>query len=158
MKTRTAMLQTKRMGGQPLAAALGQLLLTYRRERISQIAADVVVPIPMHWTRRLQRGTNCPDTFAESLANGLGIKAAIHLLKRRRKTVRQTDLPQGSRSSNVREVFRVSFGRKVQGVRVLLVDDILTTGSTCNEAAKALLSAGAAEVAVAIVARATPWT
>jgi predicted amidophosphoribosyltransferase len=111
----------------------------------------------MHWTRRIRRGTNCPDTIAESVAAGLGVPAAIGLLVRGQKTTRQADLPPGSRLANIKGVFRVAKGCQLQGARVLLVDDILTTGATCNEAAKTLLSAGASDVAIAVIARAEPW-
>ncbi|MEK6249529.1 MAG: phosphoribosyltransferase family protein [Planctomycetales bacterium] len=157
MKTRIAMLQTKRPGGQPLATALGGLLAHCQGGQIRQFQPHRVVPIPMHWMRRLQRGSNCPDTVAGTVADKLELPFTPHLLVRRRKTIRQTELTQGRRLENVRHVFSVHRPRKVENKRILLVDDIMTTGATCNEAAKALRAAGAADIAVAVLARANPW-
>lgn len=75
------------------------------------------------------------------------------LLVRTRKTLPQADLPPSRRFENVRGAFRLAAGYDIRGARVLLVDDILTTGATCSEAAKVLKQAGAASVAVAVIAR-----
>jgi predicted amidophosphoribosyltransferase len=82
------------------------------------------------------------------------VPVARRLLIRRRKTLRQFSLPPSERFGNVRRAFRVAAGYHLSAARVLLIDDILTTGATCNEAAKSLLAAGAARVAVAVIARA----
>jgi len=110
--------------------------------------------VPMYWKRRLVRGTNSPEIIARSVAAGLGVKARGRLLVRCRNTLPQADLSPRHRFSNVKGAFRVRKHRDLDGARVLLVDDILTTGATCSEAARALKKAGAAVVAAAVVARA----
>ena len=155
-KNRAAVLQTKYPAGQPLTQALGRCLLATRRKTIQDFSPDVIVPIPMHWTRRLHRGTNGPETLAHCLAQGLQIRFSRSMLLRHRRTVRQTELSQHARQCNLRGAFGSSPKRQVCDKRILLVDDVLTTGATCNEATKTLLTAGASEVAIAILARAIP--
>jgi ComF family protein len=136
---------------------LGQLLAKRHRSNLEALAPDVVIPVPMHWTRRVRRGTNGPETVAEYLARKLRVPFTTRLLLRSRRTQRQADLPPGNRFRNVRRAFRLDESYHLEGVCVLLVDDVLTTGATCGEAARVLLEAGAAQVAVAVVARAAPW-
>jgi ComF family protein len=115
---------------------------------------DLIVPIPMHWSRRLSRGANSPELLARELARSLGVRRDERALVRTRRTERQTDVLPEQRSENIRGAFRVAAGRNLANVRVLLVDDVLTTGATAQEAAKTLRRAGTAEVAVAVLARA----
>ena len=154
---RAAILAMKHAGAFPLAQALGRLLWKCRRRRLLEFAPEVVVPVPMHWTRRMRRGTNSPETVSESLAQNLRVAWPLRALTRARATRRQTDLAPGRRFHNVRGAFRVSSRGDLAGRRVLLVDDVLTTGATCSEASRVLLEAGAAEIAVAVIARAAPW-
>jgi ComF family protein len=151
---RRAVLRMKRPWGETLAMAISHSLFDAVGEQLVKLASDVVAPIPMHWTRRLFRGTNGPEIVAEVLGSRLGVPVARRLLVRRRKTRRQFNLPPSERFGNVRRAFRVAAGYHLKAVHVLLVDDILTTGATCSEAARTLLAAGAASVAVVVVARA----
>ncbi len=107
----------------------------------------------MHWVRRLARGTNAPEVLAERLAQRLGVPF-FPLLARRRHTAPQSSLPRAARLTNLRRAFRLRPSYHCQGARVLLVDDVLTTGTTCGEAASTLLRRGAASVSVAVLARA----
>ena len=153
-KARAAILQSKYLDGQPLTMALSQCLLAVRQKEINAFLPDLIVPIPMHWTRRLKRGANGPETVAHCLAGKLKIPFSKRVLVRRRKTARQSELSQHARQLNMRNAFGITNKRGVYQKRVLLVDDVLTTGATCNEATKALLAAGASQVAVAVLARA----
>lgn len=153
---RRAVLRTKFPGSEPLSIALAQLLGKYKCLELTGYCADVIAPIPMHWTRRLRRGTNTAETMAESLSQHLNVPFAPNLLTRKLKTQRQADLPLGRRFDNVRGAFRIGKGYDLNGQRVLILDDILTTGATCSEAARELLAAGASEVAVTAIARAVP--
>lgn len=156
-EVRRAVLRIKISGSHELAIALGQLLAEFHRPRLAEFRADVVAPIPMHWTRRLRRGTNSAETIAETLARELNLPFAPDLLIRKQNTKRQADLPPGQRFDNVRGAFRVGKGYDLKGLRVLVSDDILTTGATCSAAARELCSAGANEVAATTIARAVPW-
>jgi ComF family protein len=127
-----------------LAAALGAELAT----------ADLVVPVPLHWTRRVTRGFDQAERIAVPLAARLELPVARALV-RRRATRAQARLGRTTRLANLVGAFRVGRARAVAGRRVLLVDDVATTGATLEAAASALLAAGAAEV-FALTAARTP--
>jgi ComF family protein len=139
--------------GESVSIALGKLLAMHRWETLDRFASDVIVPIPMHWMHRFWRQMNSPDAIARVLGSRLGIPVRRFCLFRCKKTETQSELPPAERIRNVRGAFRVRFHRLIRGRRVLLVDDVLTTGATCSEAAKVLKQAGAAHVAVAVIAR-----
>ncbi len=147
------LLRMKNGNGDGLALALAELIWQKHGERLAAIEPDVVVPVPMHWRRRLERGTNSPAVVAERLSGHLGVPLAADLLRRTRHTRPQFSLPPSERPANVRNAFAVRPGYHLQQAHVLVVDDILTTGSTCSAAAQALKKAGATRVAVVVAAR-----
>lgn len=151
---RSAVLRIKRPHERALAVALGDALGETFAAQLSHAQPDVVIPVPMHWTRRAWRGTNSPQTIAGRLALHLDIPMATHLLVRSRRTAPQATLSPNKRRANVRGAFRVRSHRDLPGARVLLIDDIMTTGATLNEAAKVLVKAGVGEITVAVLARA----
>jgi ComF family protein len=151
---REAVLRMKRPLHDALSVAMGRLLVERRRERLAGVRADVIVPIPMYWRRRWGCGKNSPELLASCLAKSLEVPVRSRILVRRRNTLPQAGLAPSRRFENVRGAFLVRRPEAVKGARVLLVDDVLTTGATCSEAAKMLKQAGAATVAVAVVARA----
>ncbi len=153
---REAVLKTKQSMHDNVSLALGRLLAGRRERELTAFGPDLVVPIPMHWTRRWRRGVNSPDLVAGCLGRHLRVPVAAGLLTRTRNTLPQKDLTPPDRFRNVRGAFRVRAGRQrqLQDSRVLLVDDILTTGATCSEAAAMLRGAGATVVAAAVLARA----
>lgn len=151
---RRAILRTKQSYEQALAKSLADVLASHRNDELQRLNVDVVVPIPMHWRRRLSRGHNSAAVLAERIACSLGKPLAEFILIRRRYTRPQFDLPPGGRWDNVRGAFRVKPHADLPGARVLLVDDILTTGATSSEVAKTLRKAGASFVAVCVLARA----
>jgi ComF family protein len=151
---RRAILRIKEAHERALAIALGDLLVSVRGEDLRSLRPDVVVPVPMHWRRRLSRGHNSAAVLAERIAKALGKPLGAFLLARRRHTRPQFDLPPGGRWDNVRGAFRVKPHADLPGARVLVVDDILTTGATSSEVARALRKAGASFVAVCVLARA----
>jgi len=116
---------------------------------------DLVVPVPMHWTRRISRGTNPPEILAEMVARKNQIPLIADLLRNRRKTRKQGTLLPDQRRRNVREAFSVSAGYDIREAHILLVDDVMTTGATGNELSKILCRAGAKRVSVAVLARGT---
>ena len=144
-----------------LSIAAAKALALYRRSDLESAGADYIVPIPMHRLRRWDRGVNSPDLLAEELGRQLKIPVARHLVRRIRQTDLQYTLSHRGRVENVAGAFalrpsRFYFfaGPPLAGKNVLLVDDILTTGSTCNEVAKILLAAGVKTVTVSALARA----
>jgi len=151
---RELLLRMKPAEGDALSLAMGRLLFRIRGEQLAKIGADVIAPIPLHWRRRLAHRTNSAAVLAEVLSSKLGLPRADGLLRRSRYTWRQFDLNPPKRWENVRQAFAVRAGYHLRAAHVLVVDDILTTGATCSEAAKALKNAGATRVTVVVVARA----
>lgn len=151
---RAAVLHMKRWRNTSLAMVLGHLMARQLKSGVAAWRPDVIVPVPMHWRRLWHRGINSPAVLAECLGRGLGVTVAAHSLVRRKATRPQGALRPRERWANVRRAFRLRQPEDFRGARVLLIDDILTTGATCNQAARVLLRARAAAVAVAVAARA----
>ncbi len=114
---------------------------------------DLALPVPMHWRRQLVRGWNHSRGLAEALAGHLALPVG-HELIRVRNTPPQVHLTASQRAANMRGAFAVTRPATLAGAHVLLVDDVVTTGATANEAARTLLSAGARKVTVAVLAKA----
>jgi predicted amidophosphoribosyltransferase len=151
---REIVLRMKNAEGDSLSLTMGRLFIEKREGRLAGLEADVVAPIPSHWRRRIVHHTNSAAVLAEVLAGRLRVPLAERLVRRSRYTVRQSDLSPTDRWSNVRRAFSVRAGYHLREAHVLLVDDVLTTGATCSEAARALRQAGAERVTVAVIARA----
>jgi predicted amidophosphoribosyltransferase len=151
---RELVLRMKRSEGDPLSLAMGGLVWQQCGERLAALEADVVVPIPLHWRRRLAHRTNSAAVLAEAFSRRLRVPLAERLLRRRRHTLRQAELTPPQRWENVRRAFSVRAGYHLEKAHVLVVDDILTTGATCSEAARALRGAGAGRVTAVVAARA----
>ncbi len=113
---------------------------------------DLVTPMPLHWLRQLERGFNQSELLARPLAKRLNVPLSSALL-RARATPSQAGLTHAKRRANVAGAFRVSNREKLAGKRILLVDDVLTTGATAGAAAAALKRAGAKHVTVLTLAR-----
>jgi ComF family protein len=152
-RLRELLLRMKSDKGDPISLAMGKLLWYLRAERLRQLKIDVVVPIPLHWRRRLFHRTNSAAVLAEVLAGQLRAPLADGLLRRRIATRPQSEMTPPQRWKNVRQAFRVGGSYHLRSAHVLLVDDILTTGATCSEAARTLRKAGAERVTVAVVGR-----
>lgn len=148
---RSMILRIKNADGDGLAETLGGIFGTARQQPLADLDADVVVPVPLHWWRRLQRGFNQSGLIAQTLARQLNLPCTTNWLKRVRPTPKQTSLSATERRSNVRGAFRAQSRRDWLGRCVLLVDDVLTTGSTAHAAAQALRAAGAKRIVVAVL-------
>lgn len=113
---------------------------------------EAIVPVPLHWRRRLARGYNQAERIASPLAARLGLPL-VPVLRRARRTPPQTSLGKTERLANLRQAFHVPRPGRVRGLRLLLVDDVATTGATLDMAAGALRRAGAAGVTAVVAAR-----
>lgn len=109
------------------------------------LAGFVVAAVPLHFTRELGRGFNQAELVGRALADRLGLHY-YSFLERRRMVQSQVDLDKGERSKNVRYAFAVRSQEGLKGARVLLLDDVITTGATVRECGKVLKRAGAQEV------------
>ena len=151
---REAVLRLKHHSGEGLAELLGELWADHARARFTALNADFVVPVPLHWWRRWRRGYNQSAALAHGLASALGLPCHVSWLRRVRHTPLQPQLSPSDRRVNLRGAFRVANRARVQGATVLLVDDVMTTGSTAHEASAALRKCGAARVVLAVLCRA----
>jgi ComF family protein len=152
-KLRDAVLRMKVLAGEGLADLFGRLLAQQRGEAILASGIDLVAPVPLHWWRKWTRGYNQAEAIGRELAAGLGVPFAPRLLRRVKHTPQQVQTSRDARRENVRGAFRLGRGARVAGKSVLLVDDVMTTGSTLGEAARTLRAGGAARVVVAMLAR-----
>ncbi|QJW99720.1 ComF family protein [Frigoriglobus tundricola] len=152
-KLREAVLRTKHLPGEGLADLLGRAFAECQRPALEAAEVDLVVPVPLHWWRKWTRGYNQSEAIGRELAAGLNVPLAPRLLRRVKWTTQQVQPTRAARRENVKGAFRVSRGARLGAKTVLLVDDVMTTGSTLGEAARALRAAGADRVVVAVLAR-----
>ena len=135
-------------GRSMLSEALGGLLL----EAAATFSAkpDLIMPVPLHKRRLRGRGFNQSLLLARVLSKRLSVELDYLSLRRVRHTVQQTGLKPGEREKNVAGAFSLSAGSAVKGRRVLLVDDVYTTGATINECSKVLKKAGSEVYAITL--------
>lgn len=136
-----------------LAGPLGELLaLAWRDARLAGQTFDGIVPVPLHPLRQRERGFNQAEILAREVVR-LGKGPLLEVLRRTRDTETQTHFDRRQRMENLRDAFTLRQNATVQGKHLLLVDDVLTTGSTLDECARVLIQAGAASVCALTVAR-----
>ncbi len=109
---------------------------------------DMIIPVPLHWTRRVKRQYNQSALLAKSLGKELKIPFNPTILKRIRHTVSQGHLTHKQRQKNVHNAFQVKHSYLIKGKTILVIDDVMTTGSTLNECAKILKKSGVKSVKV----------
>ena len=136
-----------------LAPAMGRWMTNAGRELLAE--ADAIVPVPLHWRRQWARRFNQSALLGEVIGKASGVGVAHAALKRIKATPQQVGLSQAERAQNVQGAFRVPPAAKaaVAGRKLLLVDDVLTSGATVDACSRALLRAGAVQVDVLVFAR-----
>lgn len=151
----------KRQTTGEMAWALARLLFYTRSEEFRAVDFDRVIPVPRYFLRRWTRGTNDAVFLAAEWARLLSARFDGRSLRRIRSTRSQASVRREERVANVAGAFAVRISksdknreRPFEGERILLADDILTTGATANEITRVLLEAGAESVTVAVCARA----
>jgi ComF family protein len=147
----TAIARSKYHDRPEIASGLGLLLAATARPCVGPDAADQVVPVPLHPRRLAQRGYNQAALLAAPVARALTVRMATRAVARVRDTPRQATLDRAARLLNMQGSF-VANRSLVQGSRILLVDDVRTTGATLQSCAEALQEAGARAVLALVVA------
>ncbi len=136
-----------------LAPMMGRWMARAGRELLSE--ADGLVPVPLHWRRLWARRFNQSAALAGAISSVAGVPVLHGGLRRMRATAQQVGLSKSERADNVQGAFKVLPAQKadVKGKRLILIDDVLTSGATVDTCARALLRAGAAHVDVLVFAR-----
>jgi ComF family protein len=136
-----------------LAPMMSKWMARAGRELLS--GADALLPVPLHWRRLWSRRFNQSAALASGISQACGVPVLHDALKRVRATPQQVGLSKTERADNVQGAFRVPAGQKanIAGRRLVVVDDVLTSGATVDTCARALLRAGAAHVDVLVFAR-----
>jgi ComF family protein len=136
-----------------LAPAMGRWMARAGEELLAE--ADVLVPVPLHWRRGWSRRYNQSGALARVIEKQSGVPVASDVLRRIRPTPQQIGLNRSQRASNVQGAFKAAADRTaaIHGRRVVLIDDVLTSGATADACARALLRARAAQVDVLVFAR-----
>lgn len=146
--TRKAIHLYKYDGGKRLSVGMGTLMSDYLKNSYETLLkpTELLVSVPLHPKKEKRRGFDQTELLCLEISAQTGLEYRKHILRRKKNTVAQSKLTADERRKNLKNVFEVT--ADVQGKNVLLVDDIFTTGTTCNECAKVLLRAGAESVAV----------
>lgn len=113
---------------------------------------DLIIPVPLHSSRKRKRGYNQSEKFGTGLGEVLGIPCSDSYMKRQVMTETQTRKSKLNRWENVNAVFKVTHLEAVQHKRILLVDDVVTTGATLEACGQALMDAGCSELSIACIA------
>src|SRR5579883_1541430 len=151
-RSRGLVLALKHADRTHLAVAFGRWMRRAGGEVLEN--ADFLVPVPLHWTRLFRRRYNQAALLANAIRSAGGPPPAFDCLVRRRRTPSQGHLGVLARERNVHSAFAVRHPETVRGRRLVLVDDVMTTGATVDECARVLKRAGAASVGVLTLARA----
>ena len=144
--------QLKYQGQQDVGRVLGRWYGAELADFGLAIEFDLIVPVPLHPRKLAKRGYNQSDSFADGLAQSMNVPWSATVLRRTEHTASQTRKNRTERWQNVAEVFEVAQGADVLNKRVLIVDDVLTTGATLEACAAALLAAGCSQVSIATIA------
>ncbi len=152
-KVQTLLKELKYRGNQEAATALGRLYARNLFELPYFSACDVIVPVPLHASKFRKRGYNQAEVFALGLASGLGLPVDNKSLVRVKRGSSQTVKDRSERYSELQDQFGLSPLEDWTGLRIILVDDVITSGATIETCARLFLDRGAAVCAVAIA-----WT
>lgn len=155
---RSIVLRIKEQRNESLAHHIGLYFARHFHQQLEAATIDAIVPVPLHWTRRLWRGYNQAEVLAKAIAHHLHKPYRSIWLWRRLQTPLQASVTPIQRRKNLRHAMTARIPRQYQGQQILLVDDVMTTGATADACVRALLAAGAGSVKVAVLARATGET
>lgn len=136
-----------------LAGTLAQLMIDFSLAHVDTKKIDVITYVPLHWKKQRERGFNQAELLAKRLSGRLNIQVLHGGLSRIKNIPSQVELPRVRRLDNVKGAFKVIKPMKFAQKRVLLIDDVFTTGATLNECGRVIMEAGAKDVWVFSLAR-----
>jgi ComF family protein len=136
-----------------LGDALGSFMADFSFPDFDQAEYSLLIPVPLHVKKLRQRGFNQSLLLARALGKKYKLPVNFSLLKRSKFTLTQTGLHKNEREKNIKGAFIVTDKEKISGKKIILIDDVYTTGATINECAKTLIKAGAEKVAALTLAR-----
>ena len=149
------LLHELKYGNHPeIGIALGTICAERLTEAKLNKCFDMIIPVPLHASRKRTRGYNQSSKFAAGISAALSIPFSDDLLIRNLKTETQTRKSKLNRWENMNNVFGLTTRANFKGSRILLVDDVITTGSTLEACSEVLLRAGCAELSIACIAEA----
>ncbi len=151
-RLRDAILRMKLSAGEGLAEQMGKVFWEVACSRLSALDVGVVVPVPLHWRKKWQRGFNQSELLAAAVAKRRGVPL-LKALRRKRPTAVQASLAIAGRRRNVAGAFVTLPDAELKGKRILLIDDVMTTGATAGACAAALKRGGATSVSLLTLAR-----
>lgn len=137
-----------------LAPYIASMMVSMGRELLEK--TDIIIPVPLHSRRRLFRKYNQSALLGQQIAKQSGVDYSPFVMKRVRSTTPQTRLSKKDREKNVKDAFSVTNKLAVEGKRILLIDDVMTTGATINECTAALKEAGVKHVNGLVFSRVVP--
>jgi ComF family protein len=137
-----------------LSSLLHDIMLT--DEKLKEIVPnmDVIVPVPLYWLKKMYRGFNQSEVLSRGIQRHFSKPLSTNNLCRIKNTASQTQLSKSQRQANIHNAFFVNYPKSFKGKRILLVDDVFTTGVTASECSKKLKEAGAESVHLLILATA----
>lgn len=150
---RTLLLEGKWSSSSSSIRTLARVYVETRGAQLQALEVDRILPVPQIWHRRLARNFNAAALLATEIGRLLKRPVDVHVLRRSRGTGHQKRATLSERAAIQRDSFRIRDAHVIQGERLLLVDDVLTTGATCDEAVRVLLETGAQECHVAVLGR-----
>lgn len=138
-----------------LGEVLSQIAINYlKKNQLTPTLSDfIIIPLPLHHRRYLERGFNQSQIIAQYIGKYLNIPVINDVLIRTKYTKHQTKLNMNKRLKNISGVFSINNKQKIIGKKILLVDDVVTTGASLNEAAKILRQNGAIKVIGLVLAK-----
>ncbi len=131
---------------------LGSVLSKHLKEKINGWEIDYIIPVPLHHLKKAERGYNQSYYIAKGLGKSLTIPVTENFLKRKKYTQSQTTMNLNERQANIEGAFKIKRNLNLEGKNILLLDDVITTGSTILECGKVLLKANANKVYAVSVA------
>jgi ComF family protein len=143
----------KYSGGLWFERFLAGVLIQQALPALSEEKWDLIVPVPLYHVKKREREFNQAEHLARHLGRATGLPVNVRLVKRVKSTTTQTLLGRRERAANVQAAFAVRGGDKLDGEKIVVLDDVLTTGATTSACARALRQAGAGDICVWTVAR-----